>query len=42
MSYDRIVRGVLTATSREGLDIKAWIGRDIRLEEQVRHGFRTD
>jgi hypothetical protein len=40
--YDRIVRGVLTATSRGGLDVKAWIGREIGLHEQLGHGFRTD
>ncbi|HZY83972.1 MAG TPA: DUF1549 and DUF1553 domain-containing protein [Gemmataceae bacterium] len=40
--YDRIVRGVLTATSREGLEVKAWVGREVRLHEQLRRGFRTD
>jgi hypothetical protein len=42
VSYDRIVRGVLTATSREGLGIKEWIGREVRLHEQLRHGFETN
>jgi hypothetical protein len=40
--YDQIVRGVLTATSREGLDVKPWIGREVRLHEQLRQGFQTD
>jgi hypothetical protein len=40
--YDRIVRGVLTATSRDGLPVKEWIGREARLHEQLRAGFRTD
>jgi hypothetical protein len=40
--YDRIVRGVLTATSRNGLDVKEWIGREVRLHEQLRQGFQTD
>jgi hypothetical protein len=39
--YDRIVRDVLTATSREGLSIKEWIDREVRLREQLRHGFQT-
>ncbi len=40
--YDRIVRGVLTATSREGLDVRAWARREVRLHERLRHGFQTD
>jgi hypothetical protein len=40
--YDRIVRGVLTATSREGLDVQAWIGREAILHEQLGRGFQTD
>jgi hypothetical protein len=40
--YDQIVRGVLTATSREGQGVKEWIGREVRLHEQLRHGFETN
>jgi hypothetical protein len=40
--YDQIVRGVLTAASRDGLDIKQWMDREIRLHEQLRQGYRTD
>jgi hypothetical protein len=40
--YDRIVRGVLTATSRDTLDVEGWIGREVRLHEQLRQGFHTD
>ncbi|MHB1425183.1 MAG: DUF1549 and DUF1553 domain-containing protein [Gemmataceae bacterium] len=39
--YDQIVRGVLTATSRDGLGIKEWMEREIRLHEQLRQGFQT-
>src|SRR5262249_33019719 len=42
VAYDRIVRGVLTATSRDGLGIPEWIGREVRLHGQLRQGFRTD
>ncbi len=40
--YDRIVRGVLTATSRDGLSVTDWVGREIRLHQQLRQGFQTD
>ena len=39
--YDRIVRGVLTATSRDGLSVKEWVEREIRLHQQLRQGFQT-
>jgi hypothetical protein len=42
VSYDRIVRGVLTATSRDGLSVTEWVGREIRLHQQLRQGFQTD
>lgn len=42
LPYDRIVRGILTATSRDGLGVKEWIGREVRLHEQLRQGFQTD
>lgn len=40
--YDQIVRGVLTATSREGQSVQTWIEREVRLREQLRQGFQTD
>ena len=40
--YDRVVRGVLTATSREGLGVTEWIDREARLHEQLRQGFQTN
>jgi hypothetical protein len=40
--YDQIVRGVLTATSREGRGVSEWIDHEVRLREQLRHGFQTD
>jgi hypothetical protein len=42
MSYDKIVRGVLTATSRDGLAISRWIDREVALNEAVKKGFKTD
>jgi hypothetical protein len=40
--YDRIVRGVLTATSREGMGVRPWVAREVRLNEQMKKGFATD
>jgi hypothetical protein len=40
--YDRLVRGILTATSREGLEVKPWIAREVRLHQQMQQGFATD
>jgi hypothetical protein len=42
MPYDKIVRGVLTATSRDGLAIDRWIEREVALNEAVKKGFKTD
>jgi hypothetical protein len=42
MPYDRIVRGVLTATSRDGLAIDRWIEREVALNQAVNKGFKTD
>jgi hypothetical protein len=42
VGYDQIVRGVLTATSRDGLDLDGWLRREMRLNEQVTKGFETD
>jgi hypothetical protein len=39
--YDRIVRGVLTATSREGEDVEHWIRREVALDRAARGGFAT-
>jgi hypothetical protein len=39
--YDQIVRGILTATSREGLKVDAWINREVGLHEELRKGFET-
>jgi hypothetical protein len=42
VSYDRIARGVLTATSRDGLDIEQWVAREAALNETLRAGYRTN
>src|SRR5262249_51598538 len=42
VSYDRIARGVLTATSRDGLDIEQWVARAAALNETLRAGYRTN
>jgi hypothetical protein len=39
--YDRIVHGVLCATSRDGRDIATWIRQEADLAEEARRGFRT-
>ncbi len=39
MPYDRIVRGILLATSREDLDVKSWIARERALDQSARAGF---
>jgi hypothetical protein len=41
ISYDKIVRGVLLATSREQLDVKEWIERERKLDQAARAGFVT-
>ncbi len=40
--YDRIVRGVLCATSRDGRDAPEWIRDEATLHEQLGKGFATD
>jgi hypothetical protein len=40
--YDQIARGVLTATSREGQGIGAWIEREVALNQQALKGFDSD
>jgi hypothetical protein len=42
MPYDQMVRGILTATSREGMSIPKWIDREIRLNAQLQQGFQTN
>jgi hypothetical protein len=37
--YDEIARGVLTATSREGLSVADWIAREVALDQAARAGF---
>ena len=39
--YDKIARGVLLATSREGQDVPAWIDRDAELDRAARAGFAS-
>jgi hypothetical protein len=39
--YDRIVHGVLCATSRDGQDVSTWIRRESNLAREARQGFRT-
>src|SRR5262249_13444625 len=41
LQYDQIVRGILTATSREGQDIQQWVAKEANLNESLRKGFRT-
>jgi hypothetical protein len=40
--YDEIVRGVLCATSREGLSPEEWLQQSKTIEEQAAKGFETD
>jgi hypothetical protein len=40
--FDRIVRGVLCATSREGLDVESWVRREAELDRALRRGFDAD
>jgi hypothetical protein len=39
VSYDAIVRGVLTATSRDGADVRDWIAREVARDQAARAGF---
>jgi hypothetical protein len=41
MSYDKIVHGVLCATSREGRDNLTWIDDEARLIQKMKEGFPT-
>jgi hypothetical protein len=40
--YDRIARGVLTATSREGQDLGQWLRHERGLHQALRKGYATD
>jgi hypothetical protein len=40
--YDQIARGVLTAVSREGLEIQHWVARETALEDALSKGYRTN
>ncbi|MBI3463864.1 MAG: DUF1553 domain-containing protein [Planctomycetes bacterium] len=42
MPYDQMVRGVLCATSRDGLDVARWIDREIALDRAAHTGFESD
>ncbi len=39
--YDQIVRGVLTATSREGREVERWIAQEVALDQAARKGFSS-
>jgi hypothetical protein len=39
--YDQIVKGVLTATSREGRAVAGWIQQEVALIQAARRGFDT-
>jgi hypothetical protein len=39
--YDQIVKGVLTATSREGKEVGRWIEGEVALDQSARKGFRS-
>lgn len=41
MPYDEIVRGIVTATSRDGLTPEEWLKRVKKLEEEMAKGFQT-
>jgi hypothetical protein len=41
LPYDDIVRGVLTATSRDGLKPQEWIKQDRAIEEAAKKGWET-
>jgi hypothetical protein len=41
-TYDRIARGVLTATSRDGQDIQHWIERELALDQALHKGYQTN
>src|SRR5262249_36188533 len=41
MPYDRIVRSILTATSREGQELSDWLKRETWLHASLRKGYHT-
>lgn len=41
MPYDQIVKGVLTATSRDGLTPEKWAERELKLRDEMAKGFQT-
>jgi hypothetical protein len=42
MPYDRIVRGILTATSRDDLALDGWVQREMALTRALQNGYQTD
>src|SRR5262249_18009027 len=42
MGYDKIVKGVLTATSREGKSPEDWLEQVIKIDQSLQSGFDTD
>ena len=40
--YDEIVRGILTATSRDGKPPEEWVKEALAIEQQAQKGFDTD
>ncbi len=42
MPYDRIARGVLCATSRDGEDVTRWLGRETARMDAAKVGWETD
>lgn len=40
--YDEIARGVLTATSRDGLSVEEWVKQTLAIEQQLATGWETD
>jgi hypothetical protein len=40
-SYDQIVKGVITATSRGRLDLQSWLREEVKLDQAARHTFDT-
>jgi hypothetical protein len=42
MPYDEIVKGVLCATSREGMSFDDWVKETLKLEQQATNGWDSD
>jgi hypothetical protein len=40
--YDEIVKGVLTATSRDGMELEEWVKQTLTIEQQAAAGWDTD